>query len=450
MFVILLIGWCVLLGVVRGSTHSLPELTFDSAKRIIQEDVARYDMSEERRRGYNSCSLSSTERCPITDLPADETTLVYPGGDTRCIFSDSSAFAFQVVPGDKDKLVFYFQGGGACWDELSTKLQFCSTDANPQSLSGIFDRDDQNNKFKDFTIVNVLYCSGDVHGGNTTRPYNDNKGVPVQQQGLANAQSVLDWVAEQQASGALASSFTELMVMGCSAGSIGAQLWGNQVLQRLNWQTAAVMPDSYAGVFPEGSMGPEIYNFGFCSSGFLSDELYQKCINQELTLQEIELEFMADKPAVPYTFIQSKTDIVQISFYIAIGVTGNYSDALINPTEFYEGVNTIFGTYTSARANFVAYLVDGYQHCFTNMGVYYTADAEGPSDNGKTNSKEMLQDWAARMPLKEGDTVETICEGDTQQQKQKQQLRGGVQVDDNTYCSSNVVPNTFEEHYDIN
>ena len=67
---------------------------------------------------------------------------------------------------------------------------------------------------------------------------------------------------------------------------------------------AAVVPDSYAGVFPVGSQGPLVYNYGFCSSGFLSDPLYQKCMNQELTLQDINMEFIANTPSVPTSFIQ--------------------------------------------------------------------------------------------------------------------------------------------------
>ncbi|RYY82396.1 hypothetical protein EON63_13420 [archaeon] len=111
-----------------------------------------------------------------------------------------------MIPGDSDKLLFYFQGGGACWDEYSTKAQLCTTDASPQSLvgkemcsvciwpffihimiaytihhttyniPGIFDRTNTKNNFKDYTIVHVLYCSGDVHGGNVVRPYTDSAG----------------------------------------------------------------------------------------------------------------------------------------------------------------------------------------------------------------------------------------------------------------------------------
>jgi hypothetical protein len=235
---------------------------------------------------------------------------------------------------------------------VSSKAGFCTSDSSPQSPVGVFSRTDDRNKFKDFTIVHVLYCSGDVWGGNVTQPFDDDAGVPVQQQGLANAQSALNWAKQQQVAGRLLSSLSELVVMGCSAGSVGAQLWANQVLGALAFKTAAVIPDSYAGVFPPGSEGPLIFNYGFCSSGFLSEALLAKCLAQQLSLQDIMLEMMPAFPSIPFAFIQSKTDIVQQSFYIAIGVTTQASSKLIDPSLFYKDVNDIFGAY-NALPNFV-------------------------------------------------------------------------------------------------
>jgi hypothetical protein len=279
-----------------------------------------------------------------------------------------------------------------------------------------------------------------VFGGDVVRPYNDREGVPVEQRGLANVQSALDWVASQQSKGQLSSVFSELVVMGCSAGSVGAQLWSKQVLNSLKWSTAAVVPDSYAGVFPEGSMGPLIYSYGFCNSGFLSDDLQKKCDAQTLTLQDIDLEFFSSNPTVPVSFIQSKVDIVQQSFFIAIGVTTNNTEKTINPTEFYADVNIIFGdTYNTQLKNFVTYLVDGDHHCFTNQDLYYTADAKGPNDNGESNSGVMMSEWVNPLPLSTGEQISTVCEGDLQTSPLKR--------DDNTYCSSTVSPKTFTEQW---
>ncbi len=86
------------------------------------------------------CNVTTTETCSISNFPKDQSTLVLPGGETRCIYSYSTPFAFQVIPGDSDKLLFYFQGGGACWDKATTDDPLCTTDVVPQFLVGVFDK----------------------------------------------------------------------------------------------------------------------------------------------------------------------------------------------------------------------------------------------------------------------------------------------------------------------
>lgn len=380
--------------------------------------------------------MSSAEACPLGALPTSGSSLVLPGGDTRCIYSYSTPFAFQVYRGSSDKLLFYFQGGGACWDELSSTVGLCTSDSSPSGTSGIFDKTNDLNDYKDYTIVQVLYCSGDVHGGDTTRPYDDKEGVPIEQKGLANAQATLDWVKQQQQAGALASELSDLVVMGCSAGSIGAQLWYSKIADTLNFQRAAVVPDSYVGVFPPGTQGPLIKNFGFCKSGFLSPELTQQCLDGDVTLQAMNLEFMRKHKDIPVSFIQSKTDIVQISFYIAIGLTSSNVSAAITPTEFYDGVNDIFELY-NPESNFVSYLVDGSQHCFTPSNVYYTADDKGPKDNGASSSLPMMHTWAGQFPLAPGASALSQCEG---------AMEGARGRDDNTYCDAALLPKSYTQN----
>jgi hypothetical protein len=382
------------------------------------------------------CNITNSEGCSISGFPKDKTTLVLPGGETQCIFSDSTPFAFQVIPGDSDKLLFYFQGGGACWDETSTKLGFCTSDVSPQQPVGIFDRSNTNNAFRSYTIVHVLYCSGDVHAGNSTRPYTDRKGKPVVQAGVANTRATLNWVQEQMKAARLSSTLSDLVVMGCSAGSMGAQLWAQEILKTLPYKRAAVVPDSYAGVFAPGTMGPIIYDYGFCESGLLNAELYQKCINQQLEFLDMELAWIPQLPMVPYSFLQSKTDIVQISFYIALAFSSGYQPSVITPEAFYNGLNLIFGAYNSPNPNFLTYLVDGSQHCFTNKEFYYEATTKGKEDNGTTTTTQKMYEFVNQYPLEENESEETKCDGT---------LQGGKA--DNTYCSSKVAPKTFVEHW---
>lgn len=255
------------------------------------------------------------------------------------------------------------------------------------------------------------------------------------QKGLANAQSALNWVKGQVKAGALASTFSELVVMGCSAGSLGTQLWAAEVVKSLNYQRAAVVPDSYAGVFPPGSTGPLIYGFGFCTAPFLSAELVDKCKAQTLEITDIDLSGMNSISHIPWVFLQSKVDIVQQSFYVSVAISVNASSKTITPTEFYSDVNNIFGTYNAKEKTFLTYLVDGDHHCFTNQALYYTADPISSTDAGQSTSSPLMYQYVNSLPLGEGASQQTVCDG---------ALQG---ASDNTYCSSKVVPKTFTEHY---
>ena len=266
-------------------------LNYNEAIYVIKANVKSYDTLQGGGLcdKNDCCTISETNSCDLDSFAKDKSMLVLPGGETRCIFSTSTEFAFQVIPGDTDKLLFYFQGGGACWDKASTvTIPMCTTDSSPSGLNGIFDRTNAANTYRDYTVVQVLYCSGDIHGtpcplppprscpdihviltalcmdisngeitlcvcyvcvvlwtgGNTVRPYDDSAGEPVQQKGLANAQAVLDWVVQQQQNGKLAASLSDLVVMGCSAGSIGAQLWSNQITSSIQWKKVLTPPHS--------------------------------------------------------------------------------------------------------------------------------------------------------------------------------------------------------------
>ena len=107
----------------------------------------------------------------------------------------------------------------------------------------------------------------------------------------------------------------------------------------------------------------------------------------ELTLQEINDANLNAYPSVPISFIQSKIDIVQQEFYIAIGITSKKSSGVITPAVFYENITTIFGDYNKKHPNFVTYLVDGMMHCFTNKDHYYQSTCLGPFIGESSDNK---------------------------------------------------------------
>lgn len=385
---------------------------------------------------YPVCDMSDSESCDLSSMEAHTSTVVRPHGATRCIFSDSGDFAFQVIPGDSDKLVFYFQGGGACWSKVSTMPEpFCTTTASPSAASGIFDHSDSSNPYKDYTIVQVLYCSGDLHAGNVVRDYNDDQGQPVMQMGQTNTQSVIDWVKDQQTKGNLASTLTDLAIMGCSAGSIGAQVWGPEVARQIQATSVGVVPDSYAGIFPEGTQGPLIADYGMCPwlEGKVSDEVYQACVNREITLQMMVGDYLKSNPSLLYSYIQSKTDDVQMSFYITVGLLTPDADASITPEQFYQDVNEVFSAYNK-NDNFITYLVDGSQHCYTPNSYFYSADLSGRK--GKDGQQPTMVDWTSAFPLASSESQTTACYGD-------EETEGNWEGTD--YCAAELVGKTYTQ-----
>eukprot|EP00439_Symbiodinium_sp_Y106_P012521 s1342_g1.t2 len=133
--------------------------------------------------------------CPLHDMELDSSTLVVPGGQSRCIFSNAaSEYAFQVIPGDADKLLIFFQGGGACFNDASTQgAAPCLSHVVEQPLVGIFDRTNAANSYRKYTVVHINYCSGDLHIGNVVRWYLDGAGQRVEQLGFLNALSAIKW-----------------------------------------------------------------------------------------------------------------------------------------------------------------------------------------------------------------------------------------------------------------
>jgi len=394
---------------------------------------------------YSCCVISETESCDIPSLVTDDPSkkqnvgaLVFPSlSSSKCIFGEP--YALQYFPGPRsDQVLFYFQGGGACWTQGTTNAELCTTQLAPQEARGVFDRSNPSNPFANYSIVHFLYCSGDVWGGNVTQPYTARGGETVTQVGIVNAQMTIDYVKQQQQKGYLPSTFSDLLVMGCSAGSVGAQLWGNIILETFAATRAAVIPDSYAGVFPEGTIGPLMRSFGFCSSSvpkLLPSVLQQQCDQGTLTIQQVVANRLLATP-FPYAFIQSKVDDVQQSFYWMVGITAHV-DPVLTPHQFYGDVNGIFGNYNRDAA-FLTYLVDGWQHCFTDTDVMYNTSAIGKDTANEANAPlPLLPAWLASFPVEASSNASSVCVGARE--------HGADVGSRDRYCSSSVVPKIFFE-----
>jgi hypothetical protein len=168
-----------------------------------------------------------------------------------CMCSDGSEFRYFVRRADPTKVVFFLEGGGACFSAETCDPQSQTykrtvgfeggfgSDGDP---SGIFDFSNPMNPFANYSFVFVPYCTGDVHIGNTTTDYGN--GVVVQHKGFVNGSTALNAMAT------LFPDATELVVTGESAGSVPTPLYAGMASDLLPDARITVLADG-SGAYPD-------------------------------------------------------------------------------------------------------------------------------------------------------------------------------------------------------
>ncbi|KAG3033985.1 hypothetical protein PC121_g2276 [Phytophthora cactorum] len=358
------------------------------------------------------CTLSDSETCAVDTLaPSDDdgSVLIYPGGNTRCAFNDytdsettfstNSTYFFQVFPNggsDKSKLMIFFQGGGACTDKetCSFGLQ-CSLGASAtlttvatSSSAGVLNRSISDNMFKDWNIVFIPYCTGDVHAGNRIlEPYESSTaellGEPqclglnytMYLNGYNNTQAALDWALENYP------DVDNLIVGGESAGSLGAQLHSAHIAEL--WSVSAkgtrfsVIADSYVGAVPANHTGSQSLHFtGVCGVNLgMPATVVADCDAETASTVEMTESLIEDEPQGNWLFINSKGDLTQRYFYALLeeGIQGYPFTDLVSEEDFYADMSAILEAYQSISSRMTTFYVEGTKHVFladTNFTSY--------------------------------------------------------------------------------
>ncbi|MGH7437190.1 MAG: pectin acetylesterase-family hydrolase, partial [Polyangiaceae bacterium] len=111
---------------------------------------------------------------PVDTTPVDVASMTantwtwVPVKGSMCRDGSATGFGINVSPTSKNLMIF-LEGGGACFNALTCGMNAASF--APSSLStatsgGILSRTDTANPVKDWNMVYVPFCTGDVHAGN--------------------------------------------------------------------------------------------------------------------------------------------------------------------------------------------------------------------------------------------------------------------------------------------
>jgi hypothetical protein len=141
---------------------------------LAEETCDEPPCAEENGNGEAICDLEPgiVLGDPIEAEAGIWTWVDFPG--TQCMNGSETGLAVNLKP-DAAGTLIYLQGGGLCFDGYT-----CNGVANPNGFSradfdamvaaghhniGIFNRDDAENPFRDYDLVFIPYCSGDLFGG---------------------------------------------------------------------------------------------------------------------------------------------------------------------------------------------------------------------------------------------------------------------------------------------
>jgi len=74
-------------------------LDFNEAKKNIYNYLDQIKLNNYNidNNNNNTCVISRRESCDLNKMLIDESNLIQPGGNTRCLFSYSTPFVFQVI-----------------------------------------------------------------------------------------------------------------------------------------------------------------------------------------------------------------------------------------------------------------------------------------------------------------------------------------------------------------
>ncbi|RMD83810.1 MAG: hypothetical protein D6815_05605, partial [Candidatus Dadabacteria bacterium] len=191
-------------------------------------------------------------------IPGD--TVIYKGQELHPICSKGTPYSFFYKRGTVNKLLVYYQGGGACWDNTTcwvanTCKQEAGPDDNPELVgTGFADMNDPRNPFRDWHVVFVSYCTCDVHWGNNDKRYST---AVIHHRGRVNAM-----VAEKFAREHFVDP-DEVFVSGSSAGAYGAIMNSAFLLEEV-YPSAQfeVLGDAGAGVITVDWLQNYIDNWG--------------------------------------------------------------------------------------------------------------------------------------------------------------------------------------------
>ena len=330
--------------------------------------------------------VSVTVAPVVTEAPAPTTTQPVEQWDRivappDCMCSDASEFALFVRHASASKVLLFFQGGGACFDVDGcdpTSGLYLPRVLPPAALGtgkGIFDFDNPDNPFADFSVVFVPYCTGDVHLGNSVHDYGVNdvgSEVIVHHNGYVNGTQAVTTLVE------LFPDADQIVVAGESAGGVPTPLYAGLVHDQLADARITVIADG-SGAYPDvPSINAFIGGLWGTVNAIPDWPENADATAENWSLPGLFVRASAHDPAITFARHDYAFDKTQAFFGALAGVDADQLVTLIdlNETQIEASGATLF-----------SFISPGNAHTVLSKPAFYTETLDGTS----------LRDWVAAL-----------------------------------------------------
>jgi hypothetical protein len=286
------------------------------------------------------------------------------------------AYRFWARRGTVNALVIFFDGGGACWDDVTCAVPMLAHEEgrgegfykaelmpgdDPRRMSGVFDLDNPANPVRDWSFVFVPYCTGDVHSGANDAIYHDpDTGEPytIHHRGADNFRVVLAWIR---------ANFTapdEILVTGSSAGAYGAATRYASIREAFPGGRAVMLGDAGQGVTTPDFLERRNGNWRYQLPASVFGASPQLTSDDDI-VGALAAHYPGDRFA-QYTTAHDRT---QAGFYALMGASNAcsaWTDRMIRSL-----------TQRQRAANFRSYLAAGSSHTILRSQLFYTETSAG-------------------------------------------------------------------------
>lgn len=297
----------------------------------------------------------------------------------------TSSFAVYYRKGTADGLLVFFNGGGACWNSATCSKPRLAGDKaffaghedqtmvgvykaellpgdGPARMGGLLDRSNPRNPVRNWSMLFVPYCTGDVHSGSNTAHYtfpDTGKPFTIAHRGWDNMQAILPWL---RAHGPQPS---RLLVSGSSAGAYGAATHYTALRALFPKARAVYLGDSGQGVTTPEFERERNQNWNYTLPTAVFGPRAQDTPDTEV-VAKLAAHFPQDRFA-QFTTIH---DATQTAFYAQMGPAGQACNAWTNKM-----LSELASRQTAP--NFRAYVAQGDTHTILRAPLFYSEQSGG-------------------------------------------------------------------------